>query len=196
MAWSVFPINCPVLQETQESTGNWPWKGWISRVHWREIIHKFCSRSAYRQLACYADVQAGRGYGYQHSSQHKTSKLLLNIYNDKHIYIETQGFMDLTNQSQSLQGGKFRSWEEHGVTRLATRNNRTLFKVPHNLALLQWELNNSTTKYVLWESALRWDGQEAQKAGGWRKLYKQHQKIYPQLSLITKKVSTSVISGK
>ena len=126
MAWSVFPINCPVLQESQESTGNWPWKRWLSRVHWREIIHKFCSWSAYRQPACHADVQVGRGCGHQHFSQHKTSKLLLNIYNDKHIHTETQGFMDLTDQSQSLRGGKFRSWEEHGINRLATRNNRTL----------------------------------------------------------------------
>ena len=58
-AWSIFPINCPVLQESQVCMENWPWKGWISRVHWREIIHKFCSWSAYRELACDADVLAG-----------------------------------------------------------------------------------------------------------------------------------------
>ena len=75
--------------------------------------------------------------GHQHSSPRKTSKLLLNIYNDKHIYTDTQGFMDLKDESQSLQGGKFTSCEEHGITRLATRNDRTLFKVPHNLAQLQ-----------------------------------------------------------
>ena len=135
--------------------------------------------------------------GHQHSSQHKTSKLLLNIYNDKHIYTDTQGFMDLKDQSQSLQEGSSdleKSMESPdwlpGMTESCSRFPTTWHNCSEN-----WTCN-STKKYVLWESALRWDGQDAQKAGGWRKLYKQHQKIYPQLSLITKKVSTSVISGK
>ena len=195
MAWSVFPINCPVLQESQVCTENWPWKGWISRVRWREIIHKFCSWSEYRELACDADVLAGAPT-FQPTQNLKITTKHLQWQAHLRWHTRIYGF----KRSESKSTGR-----EVQILRRAW-NHQTGYQEWQNLVQGSPQLGTTAVRielvtvlqnnYVLWESELRWDGQDAQKAGGWRKLYKQHQKIYPQLSLITKKVSTSVISGK